>query len=139
MTIPFNPHAYLLSEQLASTFKAMHYIGFTKSHYIDAKPLIVDSKTVINFSVADEVNLGKNAVTVTVSTENTVFYFMQWYHYGLLNELEIRYSIGDEQTFSFHEVLVDSKTSDELKSRLLIDFEYAISIYTEHIANFIKV
>lgn len=126
--------AMLLAMQLASVFKYVNDSGFHREAYRTFDQLISESGPKISFNYVEHSKKGRASVDVTLITEQNHFTFRQWFNYGILLELEIKYvdSKGDAQ--SLLSMLLDTDDTDNYSQGVLIDFEYAISIYTEHVS-----
>lgn len=125
-------HAMLLALQLASVFKYVADAGHHREIYKSFHPLEGD---VITFTYNDQGNRkGRVSVDILVKTEHNTFVFKQWYNFGLLLELELLYYRADGSTDYLMANFLESDDSDSEMSGRMIDFEYAISILTEHVA-----
>lgn len=125
-------HAMLLAVQLASIFKHVDDLGHHRESYRTFEPLEED---VITFNYDDATGRkGRSALDIIVRTERNVFRFRQLYNFGLLLELEITFQDSTDQFVPFlPDVLASADDETDILDRM-IDFEYGISILTEHVA-----
>lgn len=132
MSIQTHTHAMLLALQLASVFKYVADAGHHREIYKSFQPLDDD---IITFTYNDQgTRKGRVSVDVLVRTEQNTFMFRQWFNFGILLELELLYCPSEGVTYSLMANFLDSDDSDSEVSGRMIDFEYAISILTEHVA-----
>lgn len=121
----------LLAVQLASIFKHIDDLGFHREAYKTFNPL--DDFITFDYSESST-RKGRGILDVVVRTDRNVFQFRQLYNFGLLLELEISYQSNADKFVPFLPEILDSDDSDADMLDRMIDFEYCISILTEHVA-----
>lgn len=127
-------HINLLMEQISCLFRYVNDARIHRSRFSEFKPLQVDGITAVSYRYETGLG-GHSAVTITVETDNRKFEFIQQYNFGVLLNLHVNTQAHVGRTrFPLRDLDTRLDIDDTEKHQILIDFEYAISLVTEHIA-----
>lgn len=128
-------HVELLQRQVAELFRAVNDRAIHRNRYNDFKPMVLDGQPVIEFShTLPEKSNGRSYADIHVKTEACDFWFRQWFNFGVLLNMEILYRYPTGPTHILN-VTLDQITDDPSEQhKILIDFEYALSMATESVA-----
>lgn len=126
-------HAMLLSMQLASVFKYVADSGIHRESYNKFTTLEGEHGDIIKVEFL-AAHKGRSTVDAYVNSDRNGFRFRQHFNYGILLELEVGYLNSDGVYKSILEAVHNKSEDDAYLTELMIDFEYAISIFTEHVA-----
>lgn len=127
-------HAMLLATQLASVFKYVNDLGHHREAFTTFEDLPPSDGPGVTFKYVEHPKKGRSSVDVHIVTEKHRFYISQWFNYGILLELEVNYQNRSGSSQSLLTYLLDAE-EDEYTQGLIYDFEYGVSIFTEHMAH----
>lgn len=128
-------HAMLLAMQLASVFKHVDDLGYHRESYGSFTTLEGEHGDIITLRYEETPRKGRTHVDAFVNSDRNGFRFRQHYNFGILLELEICYLDEDGQYVSLLSALEQRTAEEAYLSELMIEFEYCISIFTEHVAS----
>lgn len=131
-------HAMLLALQLASVFKHVDDLGVHREKFSGFTQIEGEHGDVITTQYIEGSRKGRNYVEAIVNAERNGFRFRQQYNFGILLELEVCYLHSNGDYRSLLEAIKYGAEEDADLTELMIDFEYCISIFTEHVANNLK-
>lgn len=132
-------HAMLLAMQLASVFKHVDDLGVHRETYNSFAALEGEHGDIITLRYEEGARKGRNYVDALVNSDRNGFRFRQRYNFGILLELEVSYLHSDGEYRSLLEAIKSQTEEESYLTELMIDFEYCISIFTEHVASNLKV
>lgn len=127
-------HAMLLSLQLASIFKHVADLGVHRESYGNFQMLEGEHGDIVTFVYGEGGRKGRSYVDAFVNTEENGFRFRQHYNFGLLLELSVSYLHADGEYLPLFDAIIEQSGGEAYIKELMIDYEYAISILTEHVA-----
>jgi hypothetical protein len=125
----------LLAMQLASVFKHVDDLGKHRESYNKFTSLEGEHGDIINLHYEETNRKGRAYVDAIVNSERNGFRFRQHYNFGILLELEITYLDESGNYSSLLDVVKNQTIESTHISELMIEFEYCISIFTEHVAS----
>jgi len=128
-------HAMLLAMQLASVFKHVDDLGIRREAYQNFTQLEGENDDIIRLSYDEGTRKGRSYVEAIINTDRNGFRFRQRYNFGILLELEIDYLHSEGGYRSLLEAIKEVTESESYLTELMIDFEYCISLFTEHVAS----
>lgn len=127
-------HINLLMEQISCLFRYVNDARIHRSRFSEFKPLQVDGETAVSYRYETGMG-GHSVVTITVETDNRKFEFIQQYNFGVLLSLHVcTQANAGRARIPLRDIEARQDIDPNEKHQILIDFEYAISLVTEHIA-----
>ncbi len=131
-------HATLLALQLASVFKHVDDLGIHREKFNGFTQVEGEHGDVITTQYLEGSRKGRNYVEAMVNSDRNGFRFRQQYNFGILLELEVSYLHENGDYRSMLDAIRNQSEEESYLTELMIDFEYCISIFTEHVAQNIK-
>ncbi|ABY63189.1 hypothetical protein ST201phi2-1p364 [Pseudomonas phage 201phi2-1] len=128
-------HAMLLAMQLASVFKHVDDLGIRRETYQNFTQLEGEHDDIIRISYDEGTRKGRSYVEAIVNSDRNSFRFRQRFNFGILLELEIDYLHSEGGYRSLLETIKDDTIDAGYRTELIFDFEYCISLFTEHVAS----
>lgn len=128
-------HAMLLAMQLASVFKHVNDLGYHRESYSKFTSIEGEDGDIISITYEETYRKGRAYVEAIVNSDQHGYRFRQNFNFGILLELEVCYLNSEGNYVSLLDAIKKETEETNYLRELLIDFEYCISIFTEHVAS----